>query len=193
MIPRSFYFVRHGETDWNKESRLQGWTDIPLNPTGRSQAEKAAATISNLPVDLLVASPLIRAHQTAEILNAAWKKPVIIDPRLKERNFGMLEGMTVNDAEDWKKKVLKDNSRPIEENGYPLPDKAETYEAFKQRITSAIIEHLQNAENENVMFIAHGGIYRVLGRLLIGGVHMSPNVQPYHFEKTAQGWEVKAV
>ena len=90
--PRTFYFLRHGETEWNAEGRFQGHSDIPLNPQGLAQAHAAARIIAACPVDLIVASPLIRALTTAAIVAEAIGKPVRIDSELKERHFGDFEG-----------------------------------------------------------------------------------------------------
>lgn len=193
MIQRSFYFLRHGETDWNKESRLQGWTDTTLNSTGQQQASDAIASITRLPIDALVVSPLLRARQTADIINAQWQKPLVIDPRLRERNFGIFEGMIPAEIDAWKEKATGDKSLVMEENGYPLPDKAEPYEDFKQRALSSIAEHLDHNPAQNLMFIAHGGIYRVLRRFLLGDVHQSSNVQPWLFENNGPQWHAHAL
>src|SRR3954467_15333441 len=95
-IPKtSFYFLRHGQTKWNAEGRFQGHTDIPLNDIGLSQAHAAAAILARCPVDLIVASPLIRARTTAEIVAAQLGKPLFMDDELKERHFGAFEGLLV--------------------------------------------------------------------------------------------------
>jgi broad specificity phosphatase PhoE len=86
--PRTFYFLRHGVTDWNIEGRFQGHSDIPLNAQGLAQAQAAAQVIATCAVDLIVASPLIRALKTAAIVAEAIGKPMRIDSELKERHFG---------------------------------------------------------------------------------------------------------
>jgi broad specificity phosphatase PhoE len=94
----SFYFLRHGQTTWNVEGRFQGHTDIPLNDIGLSQAQDAATILARCPVDLIVASPLIRARTTAEIVAAHLGKPLLMDDALKERHFGAFEGLVVNEV-----------------------------------------------------------------------------------------------
>lgn len=94
MITRSFYFIRHGQTDWNAECRLQGQLDTPLNNKSSKQAEDAEKIISALNISLLCSSPLRRAVQTAEIINANKKLPVIYHLGLKEYSFGLFEGKT---------------------------------------------------------------------------------------------------
>src|ERR1700722_10208985 len=82
-IPRrTFYFLRHGETDWNVEGRFQGHSDIPLNAQGLAQARSAAQIMADRSVDLIVASPLIRALKTAAIVAEAIGKPLRIDSEL---------------------------------------------------------------------------------------------------------------
>lgn len=188
MILRSFYFLRHGETDWNKKAVLQGHSDIPLNETGRRQAEDIIPVMKNLPIDRIVASTLARAHETARIINAVLKKPIIQDAALWERGFGDYEGMAVSEIESLRARTLTENLPP-EENGYACPPNAETYEAFKNRTTAAIAKYLDLHPGENILFVAHGGIYRALLRSLLNDIGQSPNVKPYHFEKTAAGWK----
>lgn len=192
MLPRSFYFVRHGETDWNRESRMQGHTDVPLNETGRTQAARAITVFQSLPITRVVVSDLARARETAAILNSVLKLPLHLDAGLRERNFGALEGKCVAEIEHMKKALQQQGLQP-EENGYPCPPGGETYADFRDRVIGAIRTHLNAFQGENVLFVAHGGIYRVLRRLLLQDVDQSPNVQPFLFEKTGgDAWVVHA-
>jgi broad specificity phosphatase PhoE len=87
-------FVRHGETDWNAEGRLQGHTDRPLNDYGRRQAHALAERLAGDEIDAIYASDLARAHETAEIVGARLGLPVALDSGLRERNWGSWEGLT---------------------------------------------------------------------------------------------------
>ena len=87
------YIIRHGETDWNAQHRLQGRTDIPLNDTGRRMAEMARIGCRDIHFDLCFCSPLIRAKETAEILLRGRDVPIVTDDRLKEMGFGNYEGL----------------------------------------------------------------------------------------------------
>jgi probable phosphoglycerate mutase len=92
------YLIRHGQTDWNLERRIQGHTDIPLNDKGKSDAEKAAEEISQLKIDKIISSDLQRAKETAKIIAECFKRcPIIFDNRLREISFGDLEGVCVSD------------------------------------------------------------------------------------------------
>lgn len=86
------YVIRHGETDWNKERRAQGQTDVPLNEKGIRLAEVTAEALKDVPFDLCLTSPLIRAKKTAEIMIGNRDVPVIDEPRLMEISFGGAEG-----------------------------------------------------------------------------------------------------
>ena len=92
---RSFLCLRHGVTDWNRQGRFQGRTDIPLNDEGVSQAHAAALRLQTIRFDHVVASPLARALKTAEIIAAAANKPLAVDDGIIECNFGSLEGLSI--------------------------------------------------------------------------------------------------
>jgi 2,3-bisphosphoglycerate-dependent phosphoglycerate mutase len=90
----TIHLVRHGETDWNAESRLQGWADIPLNQKGLAQAQATAASLASRPLARVISSDLTRARQTAEPIAARVGLEVDIEPALRERRYGVAEGRT---------------------------------------------------------------------------------------------------
>ncbi len=92
-------FVRHFETDWNKEGRLQGQTDIPLNDVGRARAEMFVWQLASLGIGRIVSSDIFHAMETAYIIGRRLGVPVLLDNRLRECSFGSLEGMTVKEIE----------------------------------------------------------------------------------------------
>ena len=92
-LPRNpFYYVRHGETDWNLQGRMQGQTNIPLNEPGREQARQAAGLLVDLPIVAMVASPLDRAPETATIIQESLGVPMEIIPEIQEVYCGKNEG-----------------------------------------------------------------------------------------------------
>ena len=98
------WVVRHGETPWNVERRVQGWEDIPLNETGVRQAQALAKHLSRSrhhgnQIDAIYASDLQRARMTAEIVAEALSLPVIIDEGVRERHFGVLQGLIFSTME----------------------------------------------------------------------------------------------
>ena len=86
------FLLRHGETDWNKEWRLQGFSDIPLNEKGIEQAKEAALGVKNIKFDAVYASPLDRAVTTASIIGNVPRESIICDERILEADFGPFEG-----------------------------------------------------------------------------------------------------
>lgn len=86
------FIVRHGQTDWNKEKRLQGSADIRLNENGREVAIKTGIALSGTEIDIIYSSPLKRAYETACLIRNSRNIQIITDPRLKELNFGCMEG-----------------------------------------------------------------------------------------------------
>ena len=91
--------VRHGETAWNVEARLQGQIDIPLNERGEEQARRAARSLADDRPDIVVSSDLARARATAETIASFNRVPLFLDPALRERSFGSFEGMTHTEVE----------------------------------------------------------------------------------------------
>ena len=160
-------FVRHGETDWNVEGRLQGQRDIPLNANGRAQARRNGEVIAgNIPEAAgfdFVASPLWRARETMEIARAAMgldPRAYEVDPRLVEITFGELEGFTYQDIESRAPGWL----RTRDANKWEfLPPGGESYKMLSARIV-AWLETVRRP----LVVVAHGGVGRVLRAHLLG-------------------------
>jgi probable phosphoglycerate mutase len=139
-----FYFLRHGETDWNLSQRAQGQTDITLNETGIAQAEAAREMVETLDITTICTSPLKRALSTTQILNARTRRDVRIIDDLKECCWGCGEG-EVKGAwyDDWKRGGSVEG--------------AESYHAFIERALHGLNQAL--AAPGPVLIVAHGGIY----------------------------------
>ncbi|BAU93264.1 phosphoglycerate mutase [Methylorubrum populi] len=160
----TIWFVRHGQTDWNAEGRLQGHRDTDLNPSGLAHAAEAAERLrrvagAELPTADYVASPLTRARRTMEILRAGIGLPPTgfrADARLKEIGFGTWEGQT------WAEIRRRDPSgaaaRDRDRWGYqPRGEGAESYAMVETRVEEVVAE----LRRPTVM-VAHGGVARVL-------------------------------
>jgi len=91
------YLIRHGETDWNRQERLQGITDVPLNRSGIAQGRRLAGWLSRVGARYILTSPLQRARQTAMILHRAGGCPVIVQDELREIDHGVWTGMTLSE------------------------------------------------------------------------------------------------
>jgi probable phosphoglycerate mutase len=160
-------FLRHGETDWNVEGRLQGQQDIPLNDNGRRQARRNGEVIVNaIPAVAgfdFVASPLGRARETMEIARSAMgldPKGYRTDERLLEITFGDWEGFTYRDLERQKPGRLAER----EANKWDfLPPGGESYQMLSERI----VAWLEGIDRPTVV-VAHGGVGRVARAHLLG-------------------------
>lgn len=108
------YIVRHGETDWNRQGRLQGQEDIPLNGTGRAQAQACGKALAGVGFCRIFTSPLSRARETAEIIAQYQTCPVAGEPGLLERDYGRLSGLTLAEREAFAATGQPDGMEPWE-------------------------------------------------------------------------------
>ena len=92
-VKAKWFLVRHGETDWNKEKKLQGQQDIPLNEAGREQAKQTANGLESYGIEVIFTSDLKRAHETAKSIQTVTGAEIVVDQRLRERYYGKGEGM----------------------------------------------------------------------------------------------------
>ena len=138
-------YLRHGQTDWNAQRLIQGRTDIPLNETGRAQAREQAAALGNHkpPVEIVYASPLKRARETAEIIQQALGVPLWFDDRLMEQCFGSLEGTQL--------------TRWFEEAEF-LQHGAEPSAALYERVCDFLDDIGEAHEGQTVLVVAHGRV-----------------------------------
>ena len=125
------YFVRHGETDWNKERKIQGQVDIPLNEFGRHLARETAKGLRDVPFDVCFTSPLGRARETAEIILQGRDVPILEDKRILEMNFGVLEGKCCS-KEGWD---VPDSFQMFFDDPvhYQTPEGGEDFQAVRER------------------------------------------------------------
>lgn len=154
------YIIRHGQTDWNIERRMQGHTDIALNTNGIKQAELIAQKIANLKIDNIISSDLKRAYMTAQIINQNINKNIETDKRLREFCFGTLEGIT-------KDKITQDVWDDFNKN--PKQFNAEAREEIFNRIKSIIDDIKSNNINKNTLVVTHGGPIRMIKYYLDNG------------------------
>jgi probable phosphoglycerate mutase len=167
-IPGRLFLVRHGETDWNREGRLQGGRDIPLNALGRMQAEEAARRLKELTPDYAaidyVCSPMLRARDTMTILRRELGLPpdgFRIDERLRELTFGDWEGHTWREIRKSEREAAQ--ARERDKWGY-VPPGGESYRMLAERIRPAI-----EALAPDTVMVSHGGVARAV-LALIGAV-----------------------
>ena len=150
------YFVRHGETDWNKERKIQGQVDIPLNEFGRHLARETAKGLRDVPFDVCFTSPLGRARETAEIILQGRDVPILEDKRILEMNFGVLEGKCCS-KEGWD---VPDSFQMFFDDPvhYQAPEGGEDFQAVRER-TGDFLNWLfaqEQYRDSTVLVTAHG-------------------------------------
>ncbi len=149
--------VRHGETAWNKESRLQGQTDVPLNEVGRRQADLVAQRLDAEPITAAYASDLSRAHETAVVIAKRHQLEVIPVIGLREVSFGEWEGLsraTIREYHEVEYQRWLDN--PMEVS----PPGGETFSQVQARAHAALIQIASAHPDETILIVAHGGMIK---------------------------------
>lgn len=146
------YVIRHGQTDWNKERKLQGRTDIPLNENGKAVAELTRDGFKEIPFDMAFTSPLKRARETAEIILAGRNIPILDEERVIEVNFGEYEGCDFDLPDEYI------------QNFFSAPEKyysirgTESMESIFERMNSFLQDLYQNPElqDKTILISTHG-------------------------------------
>lgn len=150
------YIVRHCRTDWNELRKVQGRTDVPLNATGRKQAEELALRFADKDFAEVYSSPLSRAAETARIISG--RKPVT-DERLSERLFGALEGQSKESEQFIAFWSLDDELK--------MPG-TETIACTAERVREVTDELIARSREKDVLAVTHGGVLMVLNYILKG-------------------------
>lgn len=149
--------VRHGQTDWNLEKRIQGSTDIPLNTLGRAQAAETGLNLAGVPWAAIVSSPLVRAHETARIIAGELDLPApLVVPELTERHHGEIEGLTFTERQ----LRFPDGSR--------VPG-LESRQAVLDRVLPALERVAADHQGRQVIVVCHGGVIGTLVRYATDG------------------------
>jgi probable phosphoglycerate mutase len=163
MEPTRILAIRHGETAWNVDTRLQGHLDIPLNDVGLRQAQHLAqALVQRDVIDAIYASDLSRAHTTAQAIAQATGHTVSTHPGLRERHFGAFQGRTFAEIESelpehawhWRKRTPE----------WTPPDGGESLVALRERVVATVDELAALHPGQQVVMVAHGGVLDILYR-----------------------------
>ncbi len=178
-----FWYLRHGETDWNRDNLGQGSVDVPLNQTGVDQAQAAAALLEGHGISSLVCSPLIRARVTADIVAARLGLQVVEVPALHEAAFGVMEGkpMLAPWFADWI-------------SGVATPDRAEPFAAVTARAVGAV-NHALATYPAPLLVVAHGAVFRGLrAAMSLRADDRLPNGVPQYCQpgEAGQPWRLTA-
>lgn len=162
-MKKHFYIFRHGQTVWNAEGRPQGQHEYPVELTvvGREQAQNLARQLSNKKIKRIVSSDLLRARQTGEIVAQILNVPISFDPRLREVDYGILNGLYTIEREE----VYPDFKKSYEDNSIPFPQ-GESLLQVATRFKSAIEEIAATCTNRNIGISSHGHAITALIELL---------------------------
>lgn len=171
-----FWFLRHGETDYNAAGLSQGALDIALNATGRAQAAAAGPLLAGEGITAIISSPMQRARETGEIINEFLHLPMAFEPGLREVIFGGMEGKPLL---PWFTDWLEGNF---------TPPGAESFAEVLTRVEQAMVRTLRPGP---LLIIAHGGVFRALRDLMgLPKQGLTPNAVPLYCAPAETGWQV---
>ncbi len=171
-----FYFLRHGETYWNREGCTQGQTDTKLNELGHAQAARAAEALRGQPIERIVASPLSRAHDTAQAVANLLGLDISLDPGLMECHLGDHQG---DPHGPWLQEYFE---------GRYIPPNGEHFDDFCARTWAAMQRAV--ALGPNTLIVAHGGLWISARRYVTVDPDMPrmPNALPLHITPEGDTW-----
>ncbi|MCO7127651.1 histidine phosphatase family protein [Sporolactobacillus shoreicorticis] len=174
--------VRHGETDWNAMGKLQGREDIPLNERGRKQAEMVGESLQSVKFSAVVTSPLLRAKQTAEIINKfVGKLPLIENADFIEKAYGKASGLTIPERDEQFPDGVIPGMEPID--------------LVRKRVIHGLSAVKQSFPGQPVLLVAHGGLINVILALLSGGKIGTGKTKLFntcisHIATAGDSWEI---
>lgn len=161
-MKKTFYFVRHGETDWNSLGKIQGQTDIPLNENGRAQARALASRLAGLGIEHIYSSPLLRAKETANIINEkVGVERIVVNLLIKEVSFGDLEGKVYEEFTDEFKRlfdaIIRNGDNDLKTLCVSFPNGECFHEVFGrfQKFMQSIPD-----DEDNVLIVSHGAFIK---------------------------------
>jgi 2,3-bisphosphoglycerate-dependent phosphoglycerate mutase len=187
--------VRHGETEWNLASRIQGHADSPLTPAGEAQAAAIARRLAAERFDRLVSSDLGRAMRTAQAIAASTGHGIVADARLRERNYGMAEGLTYGEIGVHYPEIFS-RVRDTDPD-YVVPGGESRRQMF-ERVRDAFESLARECEGERVAVVCHGGVLAMLFRhvhgIPVGAAHAIPipNASYNALVREGAAWRVEA-
>ncbi|HHT51451.1 MAG TPA: histidine phosphatase family protein [Eubacteriaceae bacterium] len=147
------FIIRHGETLWNREKRAQGIQNIALTENGKLQGKYLAERLAKEKIDYIYSSDLSRAYKTAKIIGDNINKPVLILPELREMDFGLWEGLTIDDI----KLKFRDHYNSWENSPHTVQiPQAETLIQVQERAMKSIMNIINKHKNKNIVLVSHG-------------------------------------
>lgn len=164
-MPKKIIIVRHGETDYNVEKRMQGWLDVPLNENGRMQAIASSKKLTGLHVDAVYSSDLIRARETAKYMAQIVQKEIVVITALRERDMGVFAGWCLEkDPDPVKEKLWAEFSQTFTERDLHWnKHNGESIHQMTHRIKNFMDQIHLSHQDQTIMIVTHGG---TINRLL---------------------------
>jgi probable phosphoglycerate mutase len=175
MLETTLIVIRHGETPWNRERRMQGTTDTPLSDVGRAQARALGQRLADRAFAALYSSDLTRARDTARAIAELAGRDIVTDPRLQERRFGIFEGLT---AAEIMSRYPDEHARFVSRDpDYAVPG-GESGSSFTQRCLGCLAEIADRHRGAEVVVVTHGLVLDSLYRAAQGLDHGAPRPVP---------------
>ncbi len=194
LVSTRICFIRHGETDWNVEKRIQGHTDIPLNDTGRAQALAMAFNAAHQRFHAVYSSDLVRARETAEALAQREDHAVKPLPQLRERHYGIFQGITAAEAAERHPQAHAHYlARDLE---YDF-ETGESLRAFAERVSEGVDWLVRHHAGQTIAAVSHSGVLDIIYRRATGRpLHtprdfLIPNCGLNWFHFDGQGWHLE--
>lgn len=158
----TLYLVRHGQTAFNAEGRIQGWLDVPLDAVGQVQAQRVAQRFAQQPISAIYASPLLRAADTARAIANVCRLEVILDERLREYHMGDWTGLTPDEIR------LTLSSAHAVDNPEGIVPNGETAQQMRERVASLLGDLITRHAEGTLILVSHGGTLGALVGMMIG-------------------------
>ncbi|MGC8970743.1 MAG: alpha-ribazole phosphatase [bacterium] len=150
----SIYIIRHGETDWNREGIYQGQTDTSLNENGRQTARELGKSLSRINFSAIYSSDLLRARETAEIINSFLNVPIHYTQDLRELDFGDWTGISIWEMEEKDPELF----RKWQEDPWNIsPPGGETFRELTERVVRVLEEIIKRHKSEDILVVSHAG------------------------------------
>ena len=162
---KKIIMVRHGETKWNTENRIQGQANTPLTELGIKQAQQTGKALQKENISEIYSSDLGRAMQTAKVINKYLNLSITKKEELRERNYGVLQGISFDELDD-KFPVIRLNMNSRDPN-YVIPG-GESIFQFSQRVSTCINSIIANSNASNLLLVVHGGVLERFFHTVVG-------------------------
>jgi alpha-ribazole phosphatase len=176
MPVTKLYLVRHGQSAGNAEGRFGGHSPMPLSELGHQQARLTAKVLAKEKIDAIYTSDLLRAVQTAEPLAEVLDLPVVQTPAFRERNVGVLEGLTFDES---KAQYPKDYYALVNRHVHHIITRGESYRHLLQRATRELKEILHIHQGEKIVIFSHTGAICFLTLHLLGAINRYTKQTPW--------------